>query len=275
MKCLEKDRARRYETASGLARDIERHLTNEPVVARPPSRLYRLQKLVRRNKLAVASSAVIAVLLLLGIGGSFSQWRRAEQHATLERNERDRAQAALTQMEAIEVRRAEEYYETGDRRNMVPYLALVLRQNPSNQVAAERLFSTLSHRYWARLACPPLMHSNRVTSAMFSRDGRWVVTSSVDNTAWVWDATTGQPVSGPLKHNAEIDSAEFSPDGQLVVTASDDKTARVWDARTGRPVTDPIPHPARVELARFSPDGRTFVTLCDDRSARLWEARSG
>ena len=41
MKCLEKDRTRRYETANGLAMDIKRHLNNEPVVARPPSRLYR------------------------------------------------------------------------------------------------------------------------------------------------------------------------------------------------------------------------------------------
>ena len=44
MKCLEKDRTRRYETANGLARDIKRHLNNEPVVARPPSVSYRLQK---------------------------------------------------------------------------------------------------------------------------------------------------------------------------------------------------------------------------------------
>src|SRR5262249_37171440 len=50
MKALEKDRGRRYETASSLALDIQRYLNNEPVVARPPSRWYRLQKLVRRNR---------------------------------------------------------------------------------------------------------------------------------------------------------------------------------------------------------------------------------
>src|SRR6185369_11976787 len=55
MKCLEKDRARRYETANGLAADLNRHLKNEPVVARPPSAGYRFQKLVRRNKLAFAA----------------------------------------------------------------------------------------------------------------------------------------------------------------------------------------------------------------------------
>ncbi len=52
MKCLEKDRQRRYDTANGLAADLKRHLTNEPVLARPPSQLYRLQKMARRNKAA-------------------------------------------------------------------------------------------------------------------------------------------------------------------------------------------------------------------------------
>src|SRR5215472_4189968 len=129
MKCLEKDRNRRYETANSLARDIERHLNDQPVVARPPSRWYSLQKLFRRNKLTVTASAAVVLVVLLGVAGIFSQWRRAERHATLERNERDRAvratqraQSALAQMEAIEVRRAEEYYVAGDRRDMLPYL---------------------------------------------------------------------------------------------------------------------------------------------------------
>jgi hypothetical protein len=55
MKALEKDRARRYETANGLAADLKRHLTNEPVVARPPSTGYKLQKAWRRNKLVFAT----------------------------------------------------------------------------------------------------------------------------------------------------------------------------------------------------------------------------
>src|SRR3989454_10078249 len=67
MKCLEKDRTRRYETANGLASDIQRHLNNEPVVARPPSTAYRFQKLVRRNKLAFAGASTVAMGLVLGI----------------------------------------------------------------------------------------------------------------------------------------------------------------------------------------------------------------
>ena len=59
MKCLEKDRTRRYETANGLAADIKRHLNNEPVVARPPSKLYEFQKTVRRHKFGFAAATAL------------------------------------------------------------------------------------------------------------------------------------------------------------------------------------------------------------------------
>jgi eukaryotic-like serine/threonine-protein kinase len=70
MKCLEKDRARRYETANGLAADIQRHLTNEPVVARPPSTTYRLQKAFHRNTVAFAAAAAITFTLVIGLAVS-------------------------------------------------------------------------------------------------------------------------------------------------------------------------------------------------------------
>ena len=86
MKTLEKDRRRRYDTANGLAMDIQRYLENEPIVARPPSNAYKFQKLVRRNKVAfVAVSAVIAALV---IGLSASTWmfikeKQARQRAVV------------------------------------------------------------------------------------------------------------------------------------------------------------------------------------------------
>ncbi len=84
MKALEKDRARRYETANGLAMDIQRHLSNEPVVACPPSAAYRLQKLVRRNKLVFSAAGSVAVALLIGLAVStwmFFQERKARLRA--------------------------------------------------------------------------------------------------------------------------------------------------------------------------------------------------
>jgi eukaryotic-like serine/threonine-protein kinase len=70
MKCLEKDRQRRYDTANGLGMDIQRHLAGEAVLAAPPSRVYRLRKGIRRNKAAFTAAAVVGVALLLGVVGT-------------------------------------------------------------------------------------------------------------------------------------------------------------------------------------------------------------
>src|SRR6185295_16688444 len=77
MKCLEKDRTRRYETANALAMDLQRHLNDEPVVACPPTNFYRFQKLVRRNKLAFAAGTAVLLVLLGGIAASTGQAIRA------------------------------------------------------------------------------------------------------------------------------------------------------------------------------------------------------
>jgi eukaryotic-like serine/threonine-protein kinase len=77
MKCLEKDRKRRYGTTSGLALDLQRHLANEVVTARPPTTSYLLSRLIRRNKLAFGAAAGIATALVIGIVVSVGQMLRA------------------------------------------------------------------------------------------------------------------------------------------------------------------------------------------------------
>jgi tetratricopeptide (TPR) repeat protein len=69
MKCLEKDRNRRYETASDLGNDIRRYLGDEPIQACPPSAAYRMRKFVRRNKLAMIAASFFVVALLIGVTG--------------------------------------------------------------------------------------------------------------------------------------------------------------------------------------------------------------
>ena len=84
MKALEKDRRRRYETANGLALDVQRHLHNEPVAARPPSWTYRTQKLVRRNRVVFIAGGAVAAALVAGMGTStwlFFKEREARQRA--------------------------------------------------------------------------------------------------------------------------------------------------------------------------------------------------
>jgi len=84
MKALEKDRRRRYETASELAMDVQHYLACEPVSARPPSRFYRLQKLVRRNQVVFAASTLVVLALVASTAVSswlFLREREARQRA--------------------------------------------------------------------------------------------------------------------------------------------------------------------------------------------------
>src|SRR5687767_14072393 len=79
MRCIEKDRTRRYDTANGLAADIQRYLRNEPVVARPPSTAYLLQKLIRRHRFGFAAALAVVATLVLGVVASAWQAYRATQ----------------------------------------------------------------------------------------------------------------------------------------------------------------------------------------------------
>jgi len=103
MKCLEKDRTRRYEAATGLAMDLQRHLNTEPVLARPPSKLYEFQKSVRRHKFGFAAAGGITLALAVGLFFAMSALRReqlarvravsAEQNQSRLRQEADQARA--------------------------------------------------------------------------------------------------------------------------------------------------------------------------------------
>jgi len=82
MKCLEKDRNRRYDSAGSLARDVERYLHDEPVQACPPSAGYRFRKFARRNKTLLVASGAIAAALVIGLG--LSTWMYLRERATLQ-----------------------------------------------------------------------------------------------------------------------------------------------------------------------------------------------
>jgi serine/threonine protein kinase len=112
MKALEKDRTRRYETANGLARDIQRYLANEMVEARPPSTVYRLRKFASNNKMALTTVAALAVLLVAGIVGTTVGLIRAERQKKIAETAAEEARAARDS--EAELRRSAQEMDTID-----------------------------------------------------------------------------------------------------------------------------------------------------------------
>jgi WD40 repeat protein len=127
-------------------------------------------------------------------------------------------------------------------------------------------------------------------SAVFSPDGRLVVTSEQDGTACVWKVgnrglvhqfTEPQGASGGIAGGAGTGGsamrwAAFSPNGKQVLTANADGTARIWNLGTGkqvRAVSEPTGE--SINAAWFSPDGKLLVTASDDGTARIWDAATG
>jgi serine/threonine protein kinase/tetratricopeptide (TPR) repeat protein len=108
MKCLEKDRGRRYETASSLARDLEHYLQDEPVEAGPPSRWYRLHKALRKHRAAVLTAAAFVGLLLAGVVVSSWQALRATdaESQALQHEQQARANEGRALAEAAEKEKA-------------------------------------------------------------------------------------------------------------------------------------------------------------------------
>jgi WD40 repeat protein len=280
MKCLEKDRTRRYETANGLAVDLKRHLTNEPVLARPASSAYKLQKAFRRNKLVYSAAAAIALALVAGLTLAAMGWRetRVERDKALQARAGEEAQRKAAQ--ASEAEAAHLLY--------VAKMNLAQRAWDQNNIGGLRqlLLDTKDspHRgfewyYWQPKTHVRALalrgHSDVIKSVAFSPDGQRIVTGSDDQTAKVWDAASGRELLTLTGHSDVIKFVALSPDGQRIVTCSVDRTAKVWETASGRLLLTLTGHSETVASAAFSPDGQQIATACLDRTAKVWDTATG
>ena len=287
MKALDKDRRRRYETVNALAADVKRHLNNEPVVARPPSTAYRLQKAWRRNQLAFTAAAVMAAALVVGTAVSSWQAIEAGRARNAEKQQRLTAQAAQQAEKQARLRADAEKAQAG-RLLYVANLNLaqqawehnnfgLLRQLlEETQASPDRGFEWY---YWQRqthLALKTLRgHLDPVRSVAFSPDGQRIVTGSDDTTAKVWEAASGRELLTLKGHTGWVKSVAFSPDGQRILTGGGDQTAKVWEAASGRELLTLKGHDGGINSVAFSPDGERILTGGDDGTAKVWEAAGG
>jgi WD40 repeat protein len=243
MKALEKDRARRYETANGLARDVERYLADEPVLVGPPSAWYRFRKFARRHRAAlgmaaVASAAVASAAVLLAV--SYAMISR-EHEGTLS------ALAGATQAQAElqdSVRR--------ERRNYYRYAFELARRDwlAADIESARRGLAAcpaeLRDRDWDSLhrAChAELVRINRpATKLRYSQDGKYLagVEGGIHVSVVVWDAVRGREhIELRLSPVSTIVAAlAFSPQGDELISATtgDVASARILTA-VGTPET--------------------------------------
>ncbi len=280
MKSLEKDRTRRYESASDFAKDVQRYLDDEAVEAGPPSPTYRFQKFACRNRNLLATAVV--VVLALAIGGIIATWqavRATQANLELERNRRDLLDVLQTSIDMRAIDPAaiggllsprriifgpdENLYVCGAGSNCI------LRYEGSTGVFIDQFVAPGS----GGLAQP--------IGLTFGPDGNLYVASANSNCVLRYDGVTGEfadvfvrPGSGGLVRPSDL---LFTPNGYLLVTGNTSDVKR-YGARTGEFIDNFVSSDSRIDWPRglaYGPDGNLYVASYKKPGILRYDGESG
>lgn len=289
MKCLEKDRTRRYETSNALAMDIQRHMKSEPVVARPPSNAYRFRKLVRRNKFVFAATAAVGIALLLGLIAAtwmFVRERQAHQDAqkaqTGEAKERIIAEQRLYHSLVSEARATRIARRVGYRNEVLDLLrqanALNTAQKNLSELRREAVACLGDFVGFAPTTIDHFPAGTTIALSLIAPDARCAAFLLSDGTIQICDLPDGQrtarlkseePIIGFCfgKNGSEIISLHWQrATGSQPVAAEQAATVSRWtlNGQEGWRQTEQIPVPGA--WGCFSTDHGPLVVVFDPKT---------
>jgi WD40 repeat protein len=266
MKALDKDRDRRYETADGLARDVQRYLADEPVQACPPSALYRFRKFVRRNKALVTAATVVAVTLLMA--GAVVTWKWWDAEGAREQEQQAKAKAEATRDEA---RAAEKRAKQSEERAVAAERQSRLRE--AEALVGQARGTRLSQRPGQRFEALAALKKAAAIGRELGQPAAW------------FDPLRNEAIAALALPDLQI-TREFGriPPGQAWVGLSDDfelyvQTTEQGDCTVRRVADDAevarLPALGEFAYADFGP-GQTIAVLGKStRAFRLWDVSGG
>jgi WD40 repeat protein/serine/threonine protein kinase len=311
LKALEKDRARRYETANSLARDLQHYLADEPVEACPPTVGYRLRKFARKNRSLLMTAVSFAAVLLLG--ATVSTWQallatQAEERANDNAHLADAnaKQANVNELEAQQ--QAQKVKELNaelrstlyaaqmnlasqawEEARIDDFLFLLKQQHPKSGKDLRGFEWHYLNRLCHRDVLLTLKESGFADSVAFTPDGRRVITIGGEGFSpgkpgtWpndrvtIWDAQTGKK----LKKHIIAGGGPWpvlSPDCTLLATRSKaDKTIKLWNVETGKLLHTLIcgsDGGFGYGVMEFSLNGKRLASSCG-RDVKIWDTNNG
>jgi WD40 repeat protein/serine/threonine protein kinase len=311
LKALEKDRNRRYETANALALDVQRHLDNEPILARPPSALYRVHKLARRHRVAFFSVSAVTFALLAGLALATWQfveksraYERISESETYQRRLGDRARRAM-EAEAQLRRQAQAQELLARQKAYAADINLAQHALAANNLGRARELlenhrpatpgPDLRHWEWGYLwqncssdALFTLCHNtNSVHALATSHDGRWAAVQTADALT-VWDLRS-RDIHARIGMRGFRTETVFSPTAPLLAYSESSGLPTppgsipgpipgsrivLWNVRDRR-VEHELPLTAGCRTIAFSQDGLSLLSVAGDGSIETWDTTQG
>jgi eukaryotic-like serine/threonine-protein kinase len=283
LKCLQKEPARRYDSAAALADDLRRFLDGEPIVARPVPPWERAWRWCRRHPAPAALTAAVVLVAALGLAGILWQWREAvrardlaSKRAVAEAEARRDAETTLVDMYATSGIAAG---DQGEHARAALWFA-----NAARRAAADpdrRQSNAIRARTWGRRAPRPLRavvaDGSWPVGLVLHPGGRYLLTAAVvngndrliDHSLWDLEAEQAVPFPGG---STTVRAASWSPDGNTLAVGLKDGDVVVAGFPGGDGPTR-IPFPPNIRRLAYSPDGR-FLAIAGGKSARVWDVRS-
>ena len=289
MKAVAKERARRYDTASALADDIQRYLAEEPVSAVPPSAAYQLRKFASRHKSLIVGIASLAVLLVLGT--TISTWQairahraEAEQIRLRELADQESQRARANEMFARKTAYAGDMFLAGELvagGEFHRVAELLGRYVPTDdertdfrgwewralqhQLRDESLFSLLTL---------PNSNADAVFSVDASPDGRWLATTDTLGRVRIWDIDARQLVKTlDDGHNglACYNNAFFSPSGDRLFAGTPGGIIKSWQVPGWSELPWQAEHGGPLRSMTISRDGKLLAGFGFDNKVSVWD----
>ena len=285
MRCLEKDRTRRYETASALAHDVEHHLANKPVAARPPGRLYRLGKFVHRHRVGVAAGAAIMLSLVGGLIASsvlFVRERAAHRRAVaseqaeslLRRQAEESRFAAAKRAAVIALEVADRHLADGKVAEGLAYLVHAARFDPRHPVIAPRLASVLASGQFLLPEGEPLQMGAGLMALQFTADGRHLEILSESGALAAVDLDSGQTRRGSLPTAVNLRTS-FGSDSRRLGILGRDGVVRIIDRATFRILREIRFEQRPLTLWNFDERVAKLLVVLEDRTTALVDPDTG
>jgi WD40 repeat protein/serine/threonine protein kinase len=292
MKAIDKDRSRRYASASELAADVENYLDQRPVVAGPPGTIYPIRKFVRKHRGSVVAASLLILSIVSGLVCTSLLYYRAEKEtvrakaatvrADLERDTARKAEAAAQAAEHEATEKAESL------RRMNYFCQIGLAQAAWNEEDAARMHELLqtcpddlrgwewSHLLWRSDRSLMTLGEEGIRGNTIAVDRGGSRFFSADDNGVVKEWTTGGDlVRSWSAHQGRIVTLALNPDSSVLATAGrDDRSLRLWNARTSQSIRT-LSDDAPFICVTFSPAGERLYSGDEKQLVRCWDWRQG